>query len=122
MSRRLEGKVAFITGAARGQGRAHAVRLARDGADIIAMDICAPIDGVEYPLSDPSDLEETAKLVESLDRRIVTGIGDVRDPDYLSQIVARGRSELGRLDFVIANAGVMPIYGARSNERTAWQL
>jgi SDR family mycofactocin-dependent oxidoreductase len=122
MSRRLEGKVAFITGAARGQGRAHAVRLAREGADIIAMDICAPIDGVEYPLSDPGDLEEAAKLVESLDRRIVTGIGDVRDPDYLSQIIERGRSELGRLDFVIANAGVMPIYGARSNERVAWQL
>jgi (+)-trans-carveol dehydrogenase len=74
MTGRLEGKVAFITGVARGQGRAHAVRLAEEGADIIGVDICKQIDGVEYPMATPADLEETVKLVEDRGRRIVTDI------------------------------------------------
>jgi SDR family mycofactocin-dependent oxidoreductase len=122
LTRKLAGKVAFITGAARGQGRAHALRLASEGADIIGIDICAQIDGVEYPMATPDDLAETAKLVEGLDRRIVTAIADVRDPDSMRAAFSAGLAELGRLDFVIANAGVMPVFGDRSNEFAAWQL
>jgi SDR family mycofactocin-dependent oxidoreductase len=122
MTGKLEGKVAFITGAARGQGRAHALRLASEGADIIALDICEQIDGVEYPLATPDDLAETAKLVERLDRRAVTAIADVRDAESLRSALSTGLGELGRLDFVIANAGVMPVFGERSKEFAAWQL
>jgi SDR family mycofactocin-dependent oxidoreductase len=122
MTGKLEGKVAFITGAARGQGRAHAVRLASEGADIIGIDICEQIDGVEYPMATPGDLAETAKLVEQLDRRIVTAVADVRDADSLRSALSTGLAELGRLDFVIANAGVMAAHGERSKEFGAWQL
>jgi len=103
---RVEGKVAFITGAARGQGRAHAVRLASEGADIIAIDIC---DRVIHSVADPAtpeDLAETAALVEKLDRRIVTHQADVRDLDGLQAALDNGVAELGRLDIVCANAGV----------------
>jgi SDR family mycofactocin-dependent oxidoreductase len=122
MTGKLAGKVAFITGAARGQGRAHAVRLASEGADIIGIDICEQIDGVEYPMATPDDLAETAKLVEQLDRRAVTAIADVRDAESLRSALSTGLAELGRLDFVIANAGVMPVFGERSREFGAWQL
>ena len=122
MTGKLEGKVAFITGAARGQGRAHAVRLASEGADIIGLDICEQIDGVEYPMATPADLSATAKLVEQFDRRAVTAIADVRDPESLRSALSAGLAELGRLDFVIANAGVMPVFGERSNDLAAWQL
>jgi SDR family mycofactocin-dependent oxidoreductase len=103
----LNGKVAFITGAARGQGRAHAVRLASDGADIIALDICRDIDTIDYPNASPEDLEETVKLVEKEGRRIVARQADVRDADAVDQVVADGLAEFGRLDIVIANAGVI---------------
>jgi SDR family mycofactocin-dependent oxidoreductase len=103
----LDGKVAFITGAARGQGRAHAVRLAADGADIIALDICADVDSIDYPQSRQEDLDETAKLVEKEGRRIVARQADVRDADAVEQVVADGLAEFGRLDIVIANAGVI---------------
>jgi NAD(P)-dependent dehydrogenase (short-subunit alcohol dehydrogenase family) len=103
----LNGKVAFITGAARGQGRAHAVRLAADGADIIALDICRDIDTIDYPNASPEDLDETAKLVEKEDRRIVARQADVRDADAVERVVADGLAEFGRLDIVIANAGVI---------------
>lgn len=122
MSGKLEGKVAFITGVARGQGRAHALRLAEAGADIVGVDICAQIDAVEYPLATPDDLAETVKLVEGLERRIVSGVADVRDPDSLRTIYQQGLAELGRLDFVIANAGVMPVFGPRANELASWQV
>jgi len=118
----LEGRVAFITGIARGQGRSHAVRLAESGADIIGVDICAPIEDVEYPLSTRDDLAETVKLVEGLGRRIVADVGDVRDRDSLDAVYQRGLGEFGRLDFVIANAGVMPVFGPRANEFASWQL
>jgi len=87
---KLEGKVAFITGAARGQGRSHAVRLAQEGADIIAVDICAQIGSVAYPMATPDDLAETVKEVEALDRRIVARQADVRDESGLRGIRGRG--------------------------------
>ena len=105
MPGRVEGKVAFITGAGRGQGRSHAVRLAAEGADIIAVDICHDIEGA-LPMSTPEDLAETVKLVESLDRRIIATQADVRDFDGLKAAVDAGVGELGRLDIVLANAGV----------------
>jgi (+)-trans-carveol dehydrogenase len=106
MAGRVEGKVAFITGAARGQGRSHAVRLAQEGADIIAVDICRQLDSVEFPLSTPEDLAETADLVKGHDRRIYTAEVDVRDYDALKAAVDAGVEQLGRLDIIVANAGI----------------
>ncbi|TQS44873.1 NAD(P)-dependent oxidoreductase [Cryptosporangium phraense] len=104
----MEGKVAFVTGAARGQGRSHAVRLAEEGADIIAIDLCAQIDSVPYPMASEADLAETARLVEALDRRVVTAVADVRDRAALRAAVDAGVAELGHLDVVVANAGIAP--------------
>ena len=109
MTGRLEGKVAFITGAARGQGRSHAVRMAREGADIVAVDICKQIDSNPYPLATEEDLAETRRLVEELDRRIVTRQADVRERAELRAAVEAGIAELGRLDIVAANAGILPM-------------
>ncbi|OBJ47078.1 mycofactocin-coupled SDR family oxidoreductase [Mycobacterium sp. 1423905.2] len=106
MAGRVAGKVAFITGAARGQGRSHAVRLAQEGADIIAVDICRPIENSPAPAATPEDLAETADLVKGLDRRIVTAETDVRDYDALKSAVDSGVEQLGRLDIVVANAGI----------------
>jgi SDR family mycofactocin-dependent oxidoreductase len=105
----LDGKVAFITGAARGQGRAEAIRLASDGASIIAVDICDQIASVPYPLATPDDLALTVKLVEDTGARIVAQQADVRDQAALQKAVAAGLDELGRLDIVIANAGIAPM-------------
>jgi SDR family mycofactocin-dependent oxidoreductase len=103
----LEGKVAFITGAGRGQGRSHAVRLAKEGADIIALDICADaVETVPYGLSTSADLEETVALVEATGRRIIAGEADVRDLGQVQKVVDAGLGELGRIDVVCANAGV----------------
>ncbi len=107
MTGRVAGKVAFITGAARGQGRSHAVRLAQEGADIIAVDICGPIDTVDrIPPTTPEDLAETADLVKGFDRRIVTTEVDVRDYDALKAAVDSGVEQLGGLDIIVANAGI----------------
>ncbi|QIZ37737.1 mycofactocin-coupled SDR family oxidoreductase [Saccharopolyspora sp. ASAGF58] len=106
MTGRVEGKVAFITGAARGQGRAHAITLAREGADIIAVDICEDIPGVPYPGGSREELAETAKAVEALGKRIITSVADVRDLPTLTAVVDRAVAELGRLDIVAANAGI----------------
>ena len=107
MAGRVEGKVAFITGAARGQGRAHAVRLAQEGADIIAVDICKKIDTVDLiAASTPEDLAETADLVKGHNRRIYTAEVDVRDYDALKAAVDTGVEQLGKLDIIIANAGI----------------
>src|SRR5579884_3064438 len=108
MAGRLEGKVAFITGAARGQGRSHAIRLAEEGADIIAIDICKQIESNPYPLSTPEDLEQTVKSVEALDRRIVAKQADVRERDQLRSALEAGLAELGKVDIVCANAGILP--------------
>lgn len=122
MTGRLEGKVAFITGAARGQGRSHAVRLAEEGADIIAVDICEQLPEVVNDGATPDDLKETVRLVESLDRRIIATETDVRDLDELSTVVANGVDQLGRLDIVVGNAGIGST-GALLHEMTPtrWQ-
>jgi SDR family mycofactocin-dependent oxidoreductase len=107
MSNELEGKVAFITGAARGQGRAHALKLAGMGADIVAVDVAGPIgDFIPYPAATPEDLAETVRLVEELDRRIIAVEADVRDRDALVAAADRAVAELGSLDIVVANAGI----------------
>lgn len=103
---RLQGKVAFITGAGRGQGRAHAIRMAEEGADVIAVDICEDIASVPYGLSAWEDLRETAAEVERRDRRCFVAKADVRDRDALAAAVGEGTAELGRLDAVVANAGI----------------
>jgi len=110
MPGRVEGKVAFITGAGRGQGRSHAVRLAQEGADIIAIDICHDVQGA-LPMATPEDLAETVKLVEAQDRRIVATQADVRDYDGLKAAVDDGVAQLGRLDIVLANAGIASLGG-----------
>ncbi|KAA9161595.1 mycofactocin-coupled SDR family oxidoreductase [Amycolatopsis acidicola] len=106
MPGRVEGKVAFITGAARGQGRSHAVRLAEEGADIIAVDVCKQLDGVLFPMSTPEDLEETAAQVRALGRRIHAVPADVRDQAAMKAVLDEGVKQLGRLDIVVANAGI----------------
>jgi SDR family mycofactocin-dependent oxidoreductase len=113
----LDGRVAFITGAARGQGRAEAVRLASDGADIIAIDICDQIASVPYPMATPDDLAATVKLVEDTGARIVAREADVRDQSSLATAVQAGIDELGRLDIVVANAGIAPMESGRDGWR-----
>jgi len=115
----LQGKVAFITGVARGQGRAHAVRLAREGADIIGIDICADIDSMDYPNASAEDLAETVRLVEAEDRRIVARQADVRDFAAVKAAVDEGVAELGRLDIVIANAGIVRL-GSEEDFLAEW--
>jgi SDR family mycofactocin-dependent oxidoreductase len=106
MGGRLEGKVAFITGIARGQGRSHAVRLAEEGADIIGLDICADLPHVPYAMATSEDLDETVALVEKHGRRIVAWFADVADRRAVQRVVDDGVAELGHLDVVVANAGV----------------
>jgi (+)-trans-carveol dehydrogenase len=105
---RVEGKVAFITGVARGQGRSHAVRLAEEGADIIGVDACSPVGTMPYPMATQEDLDETARLVEKTGRTAILTRVDVRDRDRMQQAVSDGVAELGRLDIVCANAGISP--------------
>jgi SDR family mycofactocin-dependent oxidoreductase len=120
MAGRVEGKVAFVTGAGRGQGRSHAVRLAEEGADIIAVDICAPVGTVNYPMSTAEDLAETARLVEEQDRRIVTAVADVRDYDRVKEVMDDGRAQLGGLDIVVANAGIASYAPGHEISDAAW--
>jgi SDR family mycofactocin-dependent oxidoreductase len=115
---KLEGKVAFVTGAARGQGRSHALRLARDGADIVAIDVCAPIGTVPYPLASPEDLADTAREVQALGRRVVARVADVRDGAALEAVVAEAASEVGAIDIVVANAGIAPM--AATSHEAEW--
>ncbi|AZG45751.1 mycofactocin-coupled SDR family oxidoreductase [Gordonia insulae] len=115
---RVQDKVAFITGAARGQGRSHAVRLAEEGADIIAVDLCKDIDTIGYPMATPEDLEETARLVEKEGRRVVAVQADVREASQLRNALERGINELGRLDIVVAQAGVAGMKGEPATQ--AW--
>ncbi|OBA57324.1 3-ketoacyl-ACP reductase [Mycobacterium sp. 1100029.7] len=120
MAMQFDGKVAFITGAARGQGRSHAVRFAEEGADIIAFDLCDQIDSVAYPMATREDLDQTVNLVEKAGGRIVAEVGDVRDFDRLKAVVASGVAEFGRLDFLLANAGILPAVGAQANQMRAF--
>jgi SDR family mycofactocin-dependent oxidoreductase len=112
---RVEGKVALITGAARGQGRSHAVRLAQEGAEIVAVDICAQLDNVPYPLATPEDLAATAKLVEELDRRVIARQTDVRDSNAMKAVVDEAIAEFGHIDIVCANAGI-------SSSGASWEI
>jgi (+)-trans-carveol dehydrogenase len=117
----LDGKVALITGAARGQGRSHAVTLAREGAEIVAVDLAAQVESVPYAMATPDDLAETVKLVEDLDRRIVSQQADVRDPEAMRGAVDRGLSEFGHIDIVCANAGIASFEPAAEMSRQTWQ-
>jgi len=117
---RVEGKVAFISGVARGQGRSHAVMLAEEGADIIGFDICADDPAVEYPLATEDDMEETVRLVEKTGRRMLASVADVRDPAAVQKVVDDGVAEFGRLDIVLANAGIMAITGQERLQRNAF--
>jgi SDR family mycofactocin-dependent oxidoreductase len=118
MTGRVAGKVALITGAARGQGRSHAIQLAREGADIIAIDYCTSFDTISYPMASTADLAQTAKEVEALDRRVLTIQADVRDPGAMSRAVQQGLAEFGQLDVVVANAGICAM--AKNQPLQAW--
>jgi SDR family mycofactocin-dependent oxidoreductase len=115
---KLDGKVAFITGAARGQGRSHAIRLAQEGADIIAIDICTQLESVPYQMSTPEDLAQTVKEVEALGRRIVARQADVRDYAALEAAYEEGKSELGPVTIALANAGIGP--SGMATEQQQW--
>src|ERR1700749_3511452 len=106
MTDRVAGKVALVTGAGRGQGRSHAVNLAREGADIIAVDICRDFGTISYPMSTAEDLAQTVKEIEALDRRAIGVQADVREPSAVAAAIERGIAELGQLDIVVANAGI----------------
>jgi SDR family mycofactocin-dependent oxidoreductase len=121
MAGRVAGKVAFITGAARGQGRSHAIRLAEEGADIIAVDICRDYGTVPYAMATEADLAETVKAVEALDRRIVATQADVRDAAALKAAVDDGVAQLGRLDIVSANAGICTVQSWDEVTPEVWQ-
>ena len=118
MAGRVAGKVALVTGAARGQGRSHAVHLAREGADIIAIDYCTSFDTISYPMASAADLAQTAKEVEALDRRVLTVQADVRDPGAMERAVTDGIAALGQLDVVVANAGICAM--AKNQPLQAW--
>lgn len=120
MPGRVENKVAFITGAARGQGRSHAVRLAEEGADIIALDMLEPIPFVTYPGSTQEDLDETVRLVEKTGRRMIARKGDVRDLAAVKAIVDEGVAEFGHLDIVCANAGIMVMHEWQDGTPEIW--
>ncbi|HEY0247950.1 MAG TPA: mycofactocin-coupled SDR family oxidoreductase [Gryllotalpicola sp.] len=121
MAGRVEGKVAFVTGAARGQGRSHALRLAQEGADIIAVDITGQIDSVPYSMSTPDDLAETVRQIEALDRRIVATQADVRDFDAVKGALDAGVAQLGKLDIVAANAGIFSFGTLEELSEQSWQ-
>jgi SDR family mycofactocin-dependent oxidoreductase len=121
MAGRVAGKVAFITGAARGQGRSHAIRLAEEGADIIAVDICRDYETAGYPMGSEADLAQTVKAVEALDRRIIATQADVRDAAALAAAVNDGVAQLGRLDIVSANAGICTIQTWDDVTPAVWQ-
>ncbi|MCU1346861.1 MAG: carveol dehydrogenase ((+)-trans-carveol dehydrogenase) [Acidimicrobiia bacterium] len=116
----LQGKVAFISGAARGQGRAHAVRLAQAGADIIAFDICQDIESMDYPNASLEDLQETIRLVEKEDRRIIARQADVRNFDAVKSVFDEGFAQFGRIDIVVANAGIIRLSDG-GERRQVWQ-
>jgi SDR family mycofactocin-dependent oxidoreductase len=118
---RLEGKVAFITGAARGQGRSHAVRFAEEGADIVALDLCGQIDTVPYPMSTPGDMASTVRLVESLGRRIIARQGDTRDGARIHEVVHEGLAEFGAIDIAVANAGIASVGYLWELDEKSWR-
>ena len=116
----LEGKVALVTGAARGQGRSHAVRLAGEGADIIALDVCHQLEEVEYVMATPDDLAETVRLVEEEGRQIVSHQADVRSSAEVAAAVGEGVALLGHVDIVLANAGIMSVTNGVAHLESSW--
>lgn len=121
MTGRLTGKVALITGAGRGQGRNHALRMAQEGADLIAIDVPAPYTGLGYTMATADDLAVTVRLIEALDRRIIARQADVRDPEALSAAVTAGVADLGKLDVTVANAGVCALHAWDEVTPEIWQ-
>jgi NAD(P)-dependent dehydrogenase (short-subunit alcohol dehydrogenase family) len=121
-SGRVHGKRVLITGAARGMGRSHAVRLAEEGADLVLVDICAPIPGLDYPLSTKADLEETARLVREHQRTALTHVADVRDAEAMKAVVDEAVSERGGLDAAVANAGVLTTGTWDATTTEQWRL
>jgi SDR family mycofactocin-dependent oxidoreductase len=117
----LDGKVAFISGIARGQGRSHALRLASEGADIIGIDICHDIAAMDYPNATAADLAETTKLIEQLGRRVITSEADVRNPGAVRRAIDSGVAELGRLDIVLSNAGIVRLHADSDDPDQLWQ-
>jgi (+)-trans-carveol dehydrogenase len=118
---RLEGKVALISGGARGQGRSHAIAMASEGADIIVFDVCRQLPTVEIPMATPEDLAETVALVAATGRRVVAEQADVRDTEALARVVDAGMSEFGRIDIVVANAGIDTIASTASMPDDVWE-
>ena len=116
MTGKLEGKVAFITGAARGQGRAHAIAMAREGADIIAVDICRDIPSNPYPLATPDDLAETERSIKEIGRQVLARVADVRERHELRDAVEAGVANFGKIDIVVANAGILPMAMGRPHD------
>jgi SDR family mycofactocin-dependent oxidoreductase len=121
MAGKLKGKVAFVTGAARGLGRSYAIRLAEEGADIIAVDLCEAVELVEYAPATREDLDETARLVKAVGRRIVSTVADVRSLEQMTAAVESGVSELGRLDIVVANAAISTYDDAATMSELMWR-
>ena len=117
----LDGRVALVTGGARGQGRAHAITLARAGADIIVCDLAAPLDEGAYPLATPSDLEQTVRAVESLDRRCLAVTADVRDLPAMQEVADRGIETFGRIDVLVANAGISGSGSIATMSEQSWR-
>ncbi|WP_409332940.1 mycofactocin-coupled SDR family oxidoreductase [Trujillonella humicola] len=117
----MDGKVVLVTGAARGQGRSHAIRFAEEGADVVALDRCGPVESVPYPLTEPEDLAETVRAVEALDRRIIARQVDVRDGSAMRSSVVEAAAELGGLDVILANAGVASFSPVREMSDEVWQ-
>jgi SDR family mycofactocin-dependent oxidoreductase len=117
----LDGKVAFISGIARGQGRSHALRLASEGADMIGIDICHDIAAMDYPNATAADLAETTKLIEQLGRRVITSEADVRNPGAVRRAIDSGVAELGRLDIVLSNAGIVRLHADSDDPDQLWQ-
>lgn len=118
---RVEGKVAFITGAARGQGRSHALKLASEGANIIATDICAPVATAPYAMGSREDLDETVRLVEEAGGKILARVADVRDLDALTAVVDEGVHQFGRLDIILGNAGIVSQAPIWELEADVWE-
>jgi SDR family mycofactocin-dependent oxidoreductase len=118
---KFDGKVVLITGGARGQGRSHALKFAREGADVAFCDIASQIDTVPYPMSGRGDLDDTVKQVEELDRRCVAERADVRDLGQVQEFVEHARTELGRVDFLLANAGIFSFSTVAEMDETTWQ-
>ncbi len=117
---KFDGKVVLITGGARGQGRSHALAFAREGADVAFCDVASQLDSVPYHMSRPEDLDETVKLVEELDRRCVAVRADVRDREQIESFADRARTELGRIDFLLANAGIFTFSTVAEMEEQTW--